>query len=220
LFEGTKGNATGYVGTRLEGKQNEKLVVEYRPHFNTPGYMKPEVCIEFGARSTGEPHELGSVGCVLAPIFPHISFPQAKTRVLMMERTFWEKATAIHVFCQQGELRRDRLFRHWYDLHALAKQGRILGSLSDKSWLEQVVRHKSMFFREKGRDGLEIDLKECQAGNLHLTPDDKMLEMLRAEYENMISLGMFRPAAPGFEEIMAGCVEMELKVNELYSLHP
>jgi hypothetical protein len=37
------------------------------------------------------------------------------------ERTFWEKATAAHVYCSQGRLRGERYSRHWYDLAAIAK---------------------------------------------------------------------------------------------------
>jgi len=36
--------------------------------------------------------------------------------VLAAERTFWEKATAAHVYCLQGRLRGERYSRHWYDL--------------------------------------------------------------------------------------------------------
>nr|WP_245708090.1 nucleotidyl transferase AbiEii/AbiGii toxin family protein [Celeribacter baekdonensis] len=40
------------------------------------------------------------------------------------ERTFWEKATAIHAYCLRGAFRGgDRYARHWYDLDRLQAVG-------------------------------------------------------------------------------------------------
>jgi hypothetical protein len=65
----------------------------------------PSVLLEFGARSTGEPNEPRPVACDAAPHQPDVSFPSATPQVMRPERTFWEKATAIHVFCAQGSFR-------------------------------------------------------------------------------------------------------------------
>jgi hypothetical protein len=43
--------------------------------------------------------------------------------VMSAERTFWEKATAAHVYCQQAKLKGQRCSRHWYDLAAMVKSG-------------------------------------------------------------------------------------------------
>ena len=50
-------------------------------------------------------------------------FPTARPRVMHAERTFWEKATAIHVFCLQERLRGDRFARHWHDVVRLDEAG-------------------------------------------------------------------------------------------------
>jgi hypothetical protein len=52
-----------------------------------------------------------------AEYMPMVSFPTARPRVMRVERTFWEKATAIHVFCLQGRFRSaERFARHWHDV--------------------------------------------------------------------------------------------------------
>lgn len=78
--------------------------------------------LEFGARSsTGEPTELRPVACDAAPHLPDVSLPSATPQVMRPERTVWEKATAIHVFCAQGSVRGgDRYARHWPDVTRLA----------------------------------------------------------------------------------------------------
>ena len=48
-----------------------------------------------------DPHEKRQVACDAEPHLPDIVFPTANPSVMLAERTFWEKATAIHVFCRQ-----------------------------------------------------------------------------------------------------------------------
>lgn len=65
------------------------------------------------------------------------------------ERTFWEKATAAHVYCLQGRLRGERYSRHWYDLAALSKTAYFEKAVADRLLAQQVAEHKSIFFAEK-----------------------------------------------------------------------
>jgi hypothetical protein len=52
------------------------------------------------------------------------SFRAQRRQVMRAERTFWEKATAIHVFCIQGAFRgSDRFARHWHDVTRLDAAG-------------------------------------------------------------------------------------------------
>jgi hypothetical protein len=58
--------------------------------------------LKFGARSTGEPCASFDVMCAAAEILNGLPFPIAPPRLIRAERTFWEKATAIHVYCAQA----------------------------------------------------------------------------------------------------------------------
>jgi hypothetical protein len=61
-------------------------------------------------------------------------FPTATPKVMRAERTFWEKATAIHVFCAQGEFRGgDRFARHWHDVTRLDAAGFADAAIADKA---------------------------------------------------------------------------------------
>lgn len=79
--------------------------------------------LEYGARSTGEPSQIHDVVCDAAAYLKELEFPTAQPRTMKAERTFWEKATAIHVFCVQGKLRGERFARHWHDLVRLDDAG-------------------------------------------------------------------------------------------------
>ena len=125
------------------------LRIVYEPLFDDYAFVRPEVTVEFGARSTGEPRVLRSVECDAAPYLPGVLFPRARPSVMLAERTFWEKATAIHVFCLRARGRGDHLSRHWHDLARLDDAGIVAQALADRALAPSVARHKSMFFREK-----------------------------------------------------------------------
>ena len=84
------------ASTRADG---DKLFIDYEAASSGSGYVAPSVMLEFGARSTGEPASLRDVACDANGLIEGVSFPTATPRVMHAERTFWEKATAIHVFC-------------------------------------------------------------------------------------------------------------------------
>lgn len=100
------------------------LFIDYEPLTTGTGYVSPSVMLEFGARSTGEPHEPRAVICDAAQHLPEVRFPEAVPQVMRPERTFWEKATAIHAFCAQGSFRGGARFaRHWHDVTRLDTAG-------------------------------------------------------------------------------------------------
>lgn len=66
----------------------EKVFIEYEPLATGSGYTQPRVMLEFGARSTGEPHEMRPVQCDAAAHLSGVVFPTATPRVMLPERTF------------------------------------------------------------------------------------------------------------------------------------
>ncbi|EJT00827.1 nucleotidyl transferase AbiEii/AbiGii toxin family protein, partial [Rhizobium sp. CCGE 510] len=114
--------------TRAEG---EKLFIDYEATSAGSGYVAPSVMLEFGARSTGEPASPRDVRCDAAHLIEGVIFPTARPRVMHAERTFWEKVTAIHVFCLQERLRGERFSRHWHDVVRLDDAGIAASAMAD-----------------------------------------------------------------------------------------
>jgi len=140
---------------RAEG---DKVFIDYTPLVSGTGYVPPAVMLEFGARSTGEPCELRSVHCDAAAHLSGVEFPEATPQVMRAKRTFWEKATAIHVFCAQGVFRGgDRFARHWHDVTRLDAAGFADSAIADTALAKAVADHKSIFFAEKSLAGEPID---------------------------------------------------------------
>lgn len=82
------------ASTRADG---DKVYIDYAPLLRGTGYVSSSVMLEFGARSTGEPSEPRAIESDAAAYLQGVRFPAAIAQVMRAERTFWEKATAIHV---------------------------------------------------------------------------------------------------------------------------
>ena len=199
---------------RLRGEEY-RVWVRYEPLFSGYGLIRPEVLVEFGARSTGEPREPRRIACDAASFVPDISFPTARPSVMLPERTFWEKATAIHVFCRRARHRGARLSRHWHDLVRLDDAGYAESALTDRELGLAVARHKSMFFREKDTSGNWIDYVAAVSGGLQLIPAAPLYEELAADHDRMVGDGMLHDDGESFADVMSRCADIEARANAL-----
>lgn len=196
--------------TRVAG---EKLFIDYEATSAGSGYVAPSVMLEFGARSTGEPASLRDVICDAAGLVEGVTFPTATPRVMHAERTFWEKATAIHVFCLQERLRGERFARHWHDVVRLDDAGITATASSDRDLAQAVARHKSMFFAEKAADGAPVDYEAAVNGLLELVPGGEARTALASDYAQMIEDGLLLEDAEPFEVLIERCVDIADRVN-------
>jgi hypothetical protein len=198
---------------RAEG---DKVFIDYMPQASGTGYVPSAVMLEFGARSTGEPCALRSVRCDAAAHLQGVEFPEATPQVMRAERTFWEKATAMHVFCMQGAFRGgDRFARHWHDVTRLDAAGFAEMAIADEALAKAVADHKSVFFTEKNQDGGLIDYHAAVAGGLRLVPDDIALARLAADYQHMVDDGLFLDEVESFDTLLQHCQAIQDKANAM-----
>lgn len=195
---------------RAEG---EKLFIDYEATTTGTGYVAPSVMLEFGARSTGDPASERDVACDAPGLVDDVVFPTARPRVMHAERTFWEKATAIHVFCLQERLRGERFARHWHDVVRLDEAGLAASAFADRDLADAVARHKTMFFAEKGADRELIDYRAAVHGGLRLVPAGEALQALGDDYARMVEDGLLLDDAETFEALMARCADMAERAN-------
>jgi hypothetical protein len=199
------------VNVRREG---DVAFVEYEPLVTGTGYVRPAVLLEFGARSMGEPVEQRKIGRDAAPAIPEVSFPSATPRVTRAERTFWEKATAIHVYCLKGDFRGgERYARHWSDLVALDDCGIAECALADRPLARDVATHKGHFFAENDAHGQAICYDEAVSGRLRLVPEGAPLRALRDDYRHMVGDGLLTEAPFDFDDLMDRCKGLEGRAN-------
>jgi hypothetical protein len=196
---------------RAEGEQ---IFIDYEALGQGTGYVRPSVLLEFGARSTGEPNEPRPATCDAAPHLPELGFPNATPQVMRPERTFWEKATAIHVFCAQASFRGGARFaRHWHDVTRLDAAGFADGAAADHELARAVATHKSIFFAESTPDGAPIDYDTAVTGGLVLAPRGDAHKALSEDYRRMVDDGLLLDDAEPFDTLLSRCQALAEKVN-------
>lgn len=184
----------------------EKLFIPYPSRFGS----EENVFLEFGGRNAIVPAEERTLKPYIASEIQVLYFPEATVQVLSPMRTFWEKATLMHVACNRADpkLDADRQSRHWYDLAVLADHKIGEAAVGDRQLLKDVVKHKSVFFRAS-----YAKYDACLSGGLRLLPATPFLQALQADYEKMIANGMFEGAPLSFDSIIARLGKLEKQIN-------
>jgi hypothetical protein len=193
--------------------EGSTIHVAYDPLAERPDYVPARVTLEFGARSTGEPAEERSITCDAAPHVRQLTLPTAKPRIMLPKRTFWEKATAVHVFCASANLKGDRLSRHWHDLVRLDQRGYAQEAFNDAPLAQAVAEWKSMFFRTNDKSGNPIDYTAAISGKLQLVPQQPARDELEADYEQMVEAGLLFGKAETFDQLMQRCTDLQKRAN-------
>ncbi len=213
VIEAAMAKAGLEVTLTLTGKESNKLVLAYPAVKTGTGYSSPTIQLEFGARATGEPNQVRPITCDMAPEIEGVIFPTAQPLVMAAERTFWEKATAAHVYCQQGRLRGERYSRHWYDLAAIAKTAHFSAACANPDLAKAVAEHKSVFFVEKNVAGTKINYFAATSGQLQLIPTGESLAALEHDYNAMLEDGLLALHQPSFTDIIDQCRVIQDEAN-------
>jgi hypothetical protein len=174
-----------------------------------PAYIRPVVRLEIGARSDHWPAVEATVTPYAAADFPTLfKEPGCKVVALAAERTFWEKATVLHMWhhAPADKRFRDRQSRHYYDVvrlyeHPLGKAASI-----DTDLLLKVARHKEVFF-----PAAWARYTDAKPGTLRLVPPDARLLELAQDYRKMQEMIFGKP--PTLEHLLEVLREIEQAIN-------
>ena len=120
---------------------------------------------------------------------------ECPVRALSAERTFWEKATILHVEYHRGGGKSpgERQTRHYYDLVKLYESPAGKNALEQIDLLEAVVKHKRLFFRSAW-----AHYEEAKPGSFRLVPPNMRLTHLKVDYAEMHQVMIFGDS-PSFE---------------------
>lgn len=209
-LSGAFSEITSNAGVIESNDDGSRLCLHYPGIFESEfDYIGNTILLEFGGRNVTEPSGPHLVRPWIAQHLPAIRFPEARVTALAPERTFWEKATLAHVACHR-EPRADpnRLSRHWYDLALLARGDIGRRALADRNLLEDVVRHKTVFF-----DSSHANYDDCLVGKFRLVPGASFQSVLARDYESMRTAGMFEGDVPAFSELLDELSLLERKIN-------
>ena len=198
------------VGTATSRVTEDCIFIDYEPATPASSYALPRVKLEFGARSSGEPSSVIPVQCDIEGLISGVEFPVAAPRVMNLTRIFWEKATAAHVYCLQGEPGlSERFSRHFHDLARLDEAGHLPEALAAKDVANAVAVHKAAFFAEKDSAGNRIDYMQAVRGDLSLVPIGAAFDALKRDYRRMIEDGLLFDDSESFETLMSRCAAIQ-----------
>ncbi|CAN5216282.1 nucleotidyl transferase AbiEii/AbiGii toxin family protein [soil metagenome] len=174
-----------------------------------PAYILPAVRLEIGARSDNWPAVEATVTSYAALDFPGLfKEPNCQVHTLAAERTFWEKATILHMWhhAPADKKFRDRQSRHYYDLVRLYGHELGFAAINDIELLLKVARHKEVFF-----PAAWARYADAKPGTLRIVPPDARLAELEQDYRKMQE--MIFGEAPDFEGLLKVLREIEHRVN-------
>lgn len=176
-------------------------------------YVRDHILLEFGVRNDTQPNETHSIVPYLKNQIDqklNVIFPNASVEVLSPMRTFWEKATLIHVECQRDRIANtpERLSRHWYDLYQLYNSQVGHEALKNRALFESVIHHKKAFYNAS-----YCNYDDCQNHAFKLIPDANGLNGLRRDYALMNASLMFTTEPPEFDLLIKRLTELEERIN-------
>jgi hypothetical protein len=173
-------------------------------------YVVPQVVLELGTHAEFVPRDRFTIRSFVAEEFPELVADGDVTVVaLLAKRTFWEKATILHVEYHRPSDKPlpDRYSRHYYDVAMMAQGTTRSGALADRALLAQVVRHKETFYPSAW-----ARYELARPGSLRLVPVETRVTALERDYRNMGVMIFGEP--PAFDRIMETLAALEQEINQ------
>ncbi len=188
----------------------QSLSFQYPSVTQAGGYIRPFVKIEIGARSEHWPVSVQKLKSYAREALQEkIHNDQISVRVLIAERTFWEKATILHRLAHlpEGKAVPARTSRHFYDFVQLLNSSIKASALNDISLLERVANHNEIYF-----PATWASYKTARQGTLKLAPIARALEALERDYEQM-NVMFYRTQRPEWKMILKTIAKFEEEFN-------
>lgn len=201
------------IDLSVTDEDDQTLIFTYPASLDPSGmtpYVPPYVKLEFGARSDHLPAETCAIAPYAAEHFPdQFENPATEVKTLSAERTFWEKATILHMLYHQDDKKtlRKRMSRHYYDLAQLAQSDVKDTALANLDLLDEVALHKTRFF-----PAAWANYGEAKPPTLKLAPHDTLKQKLRQDYQAMNE--MIFGEAPSFNAVMDVLKGLEREINQ------
>lgn len=199
----------------VDRDEPKTIVFQYPPslsdaEYGASAYVPPSVRLEFGVRGGIEPTEKQEVEpyCTQAVPEPY-GRPKAYPRVLVAERTMWEKATICHAeYYRPARPLALRISRHYSDLAVMSVAEVASRTLAQPQLLAAVVNNKRTNF-PAGYARYEL----ATPAGLMIVPHEALIVLLRRDYEEMSVMFFEQPMT--FEETLERLRAFEAKVRQL-----
>jgi len=173
-------------------------------------YVRSSVKVEFGARADHWPVETATIVPYIVNVPGERVVEGVSVRVLAAERTFWEKATILHMIYNYPTEKNvpPRMSRHYYDISVMADSPIYKRALENISLLKTVAEHKALFFKANW-----AHYEEATPAGLRLLPREDQMSALKNDYRQMQQ--MFFEEPPTFDKIIEKLRGIEKEINRI-----
>lgn len=199
---------------QLQINSNDPNVVEFEYPISIEvklDYIRPRVILELGTHAEPVPNENYNVKPFAAEYFPKLFIePACSVATVVAKRTFWEKATILHVEYHRPKSKPIplRYSRHYADVAVMSRAQVVDDALADLELLKSVTNHKDLFYHSAW-----AKYDQACPGSFHLIPRDERLPVISRDYQEMSA--MFFNEPPGFESILEQLLELEKRINKI-----
>lgn len=174
-------------------------------------YIRPAIKIELGARGAGNPFNVCKISPFIKEDIPDEQFTSTiKIKTLAAERTFWEKATILHMYANwpENKVLPLRQSRHFFDFYKLVKSNIKHITAQDVSLLENVAEHKKIYFRAGW-----ANYDNARKGTLNLIPPHIVLKALENDYKQMKEMFYGEPVS--WDKVISEIKKFESEFNSI-----
>jgi hypothetical protein len=209
---GARSDRQPWMEFELDAHTHSPVMLFHYPTAQADGftYLRRSVKLEFGSLTEQRPTGQHAIHPWVADTFPQAFTDWAcQVVALELERSFWEKATILHVEHHRPAQKPtpDRFSRHYADTAALALHPVAAIALANDDMRDRVVVWKSRFF---GSTWANYEL--ARPGTFKLVPPPARLPPLRRDYEAMRDMYLGTPLE--FDEVIATLTKLEEKINQ------
>lgn len=175
----------------------------------TVEYVRPRILLELGTHAALVPSGAYTITPFAAEEFPGV-FAQSSCAVkaIKAERTFWEKATILHVEHHRApdSPLPGNYARHYYDMFMLARSAVRDSAVRDVELLRKVVEHKTKFYYSAwARYDLAIP------STLALVPPEARRRDLQRDYDAMSVMIFGEP--PSLNDVLDELAQLEAGIH-------
>jgi hypothetical protein len=196
-----------------DANTNSPVLLFHYPSSQLDGfeYLKRAVKLEFGSLTDQQPVSRHPVQPWIAEVLP-AAFSDWRCEVvaLELERSFWEKATILHMEYHRPAAKPtpERFSRHYADTAAMANHPAASKAVDQHELRNRVVQWKSQFFGSSW-----ANYNQAKPGTFRLVSPPERFPALRRDYHAMRDMYLSEPVS--FDQILATLEELERRINQV-----
>jgi hypothetical protein len=202
---------SGLKGFKFYINQSDPHTLRFKyPKTNKYDYILDEVYLEIGPFAAWTPHEVKNIKPLLAGPYPDL-MDNHTISIMTVEakRTFWEKATILHMVAHQNPNKTWRRYsRHYYDLYMMLNSTIKEQAVNDLELLNDVIKFKKKFYYSAA-----ACYDAALPNTINLVPDIIVIKALKKDFIAMQDMIYGKKAS--FDQIIARLQEFESHLHNL-----